>query len=305
MPRLAVTKQPSKSRRYAVRKVAPKKARVAKKASPAKSTRREPQTLTKPMHLARIETLLDHLKTYANERLEQLDPSDKIAKKLQQLHTAISREMKKKNAINPQLAKHLKQIASSLKGASKVPAALRNHAPKLKSFLREQVKKDVTNYINTMKKSITSLQKEFTTLENKLKQEVKNGKTHHIQFKADPAILRKKMALKNNFAQFKNKWYKRLNPLILQAPKNMQQSIRTFKKQMEDLQKTCQRTCTLVSRYAKPIKKPKPGFHSQTLFTQAQAIAMENKISQFQKNLESQAPLSNHFLEQLKAIKQF
>lgn len=302
MPRLTTRKQPSKTRRYPISKTTIKKTSSTKKIKT--TTKPKAKKQTKPIYITKIETLLGYMKTHANSRQKTFNYNDKVAKKLNQLYVSINQEIKKKNPINSNLAKYLKQISVSLKGASKVPVTLRNNAPKLRSFLRELVKKDVTNYINTLKKSVESLQKEFTAMENKLKKEVGKAKTSRIQFKVDPSILRKEIALKNKFYQIRTKWFKRFNPMIQQAPKNIQQSIKTLKKQIETLEKTCQRTCNLVSRYAKPIKKSKPGFRSLTLFTKVQAKTMENKINQFQKNLENQASQSLEFIEQLRAIKQ-
>jgi hypothetical protein len=273
-------------------KAAPKK-KAKKTASKAANT---------PVFAPRINALLNNVHAFAKQRKQKHGAKDTVANKLSVIHTAIGREMKKANMINPEMAKKLGQINLSLKGVPNVPNTLRISAPKLSRFIRDYVRKDVVAFIAKMKTIIAPMHTEFKKLETYFQKELKKIGANHIQYKIDPKIKSRFNTLNNNIAKFKVKWYKRLNTLALHGDKNVQHAVKSLKTQVDDLQKSVKRNLTIINRYAKRIK-PRAGYKTQSLLSAGQTNTLESKWNHFNADAEKYRIKVEHFFDQLKAIK--
>lgn len=312
MVRLAERRTPPKRARYSSTatvesrsaKKATKSRSAAKKASHAKPKEAAIHAANRLIFLPRIESLLKNLQTYSNQRKRQHGASDNVAKKLQIIHTAVGREIRKKNIINLGMAKNLNQILLSLRGVPNVPQALRHSIPKLTQFLRDNVRKDVTGFINEMKKILTPLQNDCKKLEAQLQKELKLTKKQHIQCKIDPSLKRRFNTLSNNLSKLKSMWFKHLNKISLHGNKNIQTVVKGLKRELEDLQKHVKKNLTIINRYAKPLKL-RAGHKAQLLFTAEQMKNLESKWNHTQADLKKNHINCEHLCEQLKAIKLF
>lgn len=314
MVRLAVRKTPSRSMRSSIKSKAAMKTRTPAKKSTVKKSAAKKHTAAKkksvkqtkfaPVYIPRIKTLMNNLNSFILQRKKIYGAGDPVAKRLQTIQTALGKEMRKANVVNPYLAKSIRGITPSLRGVSNVPKAIRMNAPKLAKFIQEQVRKDVLKFITMMKSTLSPMQTELKKLEAQLNNHVKLAKSKKIQLKSDAALWRRFNTLNNNITKFRTKWFKRLNSIKMHGNKNIQTAVNQLKKQIDELQKSVRRNLTILKRYSKATKLKK-GYKWQQILTAAQTKAFESKYNQINTSLEKFRIQVEQYLNQLKAVKLF
>lgn len=308
MVRLAVRKKtPSRSARYSVKRTIPKRTAATKKTAVKRKVAKRKaakKAVIVPIFVPRIKTLMNNLNTFTIRRKKLFGPSDPVAKRLQTIHTAIGKELRKANVINLNMAKCLKNITPSIRGVSNVPPAIRMNAPKLAKFIRECVRKDVIKFITMMKTTLSPMQTELKKLEMQLNKHVKLAKSKKLQLKVDHALKRRFNTLNNNITKFRTKWFKRLNGLNLHGNRNVQIAVNQLKKQVDELHKTVRKNLTILNRYGKAAKLKK-GFKMQQILTAAQTKAFESKYNRINTDLEKFRMHVERYFDQLKAVKLF
>jgi len=306
MVRLAVRKTSSRTTRHNVKRRAASEAskqanKKAKRPSNHAAKKTQP---SKEVYAPRIKTFLQHLETLASKRKGSNGAGDQIAKKLETIHSSLQKELQKANVINPNTAKHLKKIPTTIRGASNVPKGIRMNLQQLMKFIKEHVKNDVTKFLKTMKNTMSPLQNELKNLEMKLNKEVKEAKNKKNQIKVEPALKRRFNTLNDRFTKTKTNWFGHLNGLNRHAPKNVQTSVNQVKKQFEEIQKCAKRIQTILNRYTKS-GMPKKQTETHDLLKPTSAKTTETKYKQFQQALDNfKTQIKQCYEDQLKAVKQ-
>ena len=295
MLRQAVRKSPRKT----VRK--PTKRTAAKKSTAAKSTSTTVNTST---YLTRLKTFVDNLGSYVEQRKKNFSTKDPVHKKLHAIHSSLQRELKKKNAINPSTAKHLKALTPALRGVTKLPANVKGQVGKLMNFIRSEVNKEVMAQMKQFNSLITPMHDELSKLNKSLEADIKKVKNQKIQLKIDSSIKRRISALNTQMNRFKSKWFNRLNKINLHGNNQIKTQVKALKKKIEETQKLLGKNQTIVNRYAKTPKASKEQ-KTQILMKAGQVQSLESKMKNIDTTFEKSRIQFEHFCEQLKAVKMF
>ncbi len=297
MLRQAVRKAPRKTvRRPASRVVKARK--TVKKASTASSTN------ATPIFVPRIKLFIKNLGAFVAQRKKHFTTKDPIYKRLNTIHSSLVSEMKKKNILNPNMAKGLKKVTPALRGVTKLPANVKGQVGKLAIFIRQQVNKDVLGLIAQFKSWLTPMSNELTKLEKQMLAQIKKSKSSNIQFKVDPALIKRFNAINTQLTRYRTKWFKRLNTINLHGNKQVQSQVKILKKQIDEMQKCLKRNITIAKRYSKAVK-PRKGWKTGTLYTATQLKTLESKWKNIDTTCEKFRVEVENFWDHLKAIKLF
>ncbi len=290
MLKLTVRKAPSKSTR---RSVAPKSA--------AQKTMTGIKT---PIYQARIISFLNDFNAYLTQRRSQYGANDIVYKRLNKIHSTLTREMKKKQFITPVFARSWIALTPAFHGVTTIPVSVKSNISKLAAHIREQVRKDVVVFLGNFKTTLSAWQAELSKLDKEVVSNITKARRSKVQLAIDPTLKRRFLTVNRNFSTFKSKWYKHLNFLSTHGNKSIQLQVSGLKKQMELLQKSLKKNQTIINRYAKTVK-PKVGYKKVHLLTASHVNGVESKGKKFAAELDERRQHVLHFIDQLKAVKQF
>ncbi len=295
MLRQAIRKAPRKTVGKSIKRTASKKRTAANKAA---------ATSTTSFYIPKMKTFINNLGSFIAQRKKEFSANDPICKRLNTIHTALLRELKKTNPLNAVSAKHMKALVPSLRGVSKLPSNIKGQIGKLLIFIRSQVNKDVLALIKNFKSLLNPLQTELNKINKNLSADIKKAATKHIQWKIDPVLKKRINALNASFNRYRTKWFNRLNKMNLYGNTQIKSQVNSLKNQINEIQKLLKTNQTIVNRYAK-TPKPRKGFKTQFLMNANQMKTIESKVDNIETACENVRMKVEHFWDQLKAIKLF
>lgn len=286
--------------------------RPAVRRAPSKTARRSIGRITKakraqgyktPVYQAKITSFLNDIDHFLTQRRRQYGANDAVYKRLNKVYSALTREMRKKNFLNPTFVRQWKQLSPAFRGVASAPASVKSNIIKIARHIREQVKKDVVVVLNILKSTVTQMQKELTKLDKELTSHVaKNRRDSKVQLTIDPSLRKRYLTINSNFNRFKTRWNKQLNFLNTHGDKNIQTQVKALKNQIETLQKSFKKHQTVINRFKKPLKA---GYRKENLINSNHVHNIESKWNTFTIEFDSKKPLVVNHIERLKAVKQF
>lgn len=279
----------------------PTKRATAKKSTANKSTS---TSTNQQSFIPKIKTFVDNLGSYVEQRKKNFSTQDSVYKRLHGIHSSLQRELKKKNALNPTTAKQLKSLTPALRGVSKLPANVKGQVGKLTNSIRAQVNKDVMAMIKKFNSQLTPLHNELSKLNSRIESDIKKANTQKIQWKVEPSLKKRISSLNTQMNRFRSKWFNRLNKINLHGNAQIKNQVKSLKKKIDDTQKLLKKNQKMIERYAR-MPKSQPLQKTKVLVSASQIKSLESKMNNIDKTCEKSRMETDHFVEQLKAVKMF
>jgi hypothetical protein len=305
MVRLATRRAPSRTARYGVGRARTMKLQNLRRAAlKKKAVSRKAKTAKMPIEVTKVKAMTNSLNDFIRLRKRNYGANDVVAKRLQTINTAIGREIRKSNFINPTFARQLNALAPALRGVPNVPANLRNNVNTIKKFLKAHSHKGITSSHTKMSKMITPFHAELKRLDTQLNSQIRRAKGLNAQPRVNPILKQRFSALQRKFNTFKSHWVQNLNKQRMHGTRSMNSSSNQIKKNLEEMNRSLNKNLNLLNRYAKTNRNQigSKGHHIINANSMKNLEAKWNPVTKEHVNFKRDMP---RHLDRLRTTKHF